>query len=121
MRKRCSNPNRRDYQWYGGKGITVDPEWQRRFSAFIEDMLPTYFPGATLDRKDNSKNYCKDNCKWSTINDQQKNRSNVKQHWLKEAEVRELRNKGLTQEAIGKQLNMSQGRVSDILRGVALK
>ena len=34
MRKRCSNKNAINYERYGGRGITVCPEWQEDFAAF---------------------------------------------------------------------------------------
>jgi hypothetical protein len=35
MRERCLNPNREDYEWYGGRGITICQEWIDSFEAFF--------------------------------------------------------------------------------------
>lgn len=71
MNQRCYNPRCKDYRWYGAKGITVcerwqaGPRWERsRFWNFVEDMYSTYFEEASIDRKDPSGHYCKDNCRW---------------------------------------------------------
>jgi hypothetical protein len=41
---------------------------------FLEDMKSTYFPGAELDRIDNTKGYHKENCRWVTEETQYANR-----------------------------------------------
>lgn len=65
MRSRCNNPNVDMYRYYGGKGIQVCDEWAE-FWVFVDDMYPSFIEGLTLDRIDNNKGYCKENCKWST-------------------------------------------------------
>lgn len=64
MVQRCTNPRNPSFPDYGGRGITIDPEW-RQFSAFLRDMgeRPA---GLQLDRRDNALGYCKDNCRWVT-------------------------------------------------------
>lgn len=74
MRTRCNNPRTSSYKYYGGKGIKVCERWDS-FSAFLEDMSPSYVEGLTLDRIDNLGNYCKDNCKWSTHSEQTSNQN----------------------------------------------
>lgn len=64
MKQRCSNPNLRGFQNYGGRGITVDPRWLN-FQNFIEDMWPSFQEGLSLDRIDNDRGYSKDNCRWT--------------------------------------------------------
>jgi len=73
MVMRCTNPNWINYKDYGGRGIKVCDRW-RKLAAFIEDMEPTFVEGLWLDRKENSGNYCPENCKWSTVLDQQNNK-----------------------------------------------
>lgn len=72
MLTRCQNSNHKTYNNYGGRGITVCERWQN-IENFIEDTYPTYIEGLTLDRKDNSKGYCSENCKWSTKYEQNSN------------------------------------------------
>jgi hypothetical protein len=73
MKSRCQNPNKKQYHDYGGRGITVCPEWKNSFKQFILDMGPRPF-GYLLERRDNDKGYNKDNCKWATRQEQQRNR-----------------------------------------------
>jgi hypothetical protein len=36
MKRRCYEPNRNDFKWYGGKGITVCEEWLNNYEGFKE-------------------------------------------------------------------------------------
>ena len=64
MKQRCMDPNHRAYHNYGGRGITVCPEWQNSFEAFWRDMGPTYKRGLDLDRINNNEGYSATNCRW---------------------------------------------------------
>lgn len=76
MKSRCQNPNEPRYKDYGGRGISVCDRWLK-FENFLEDMgeKPR---GLTLDRKNNDRGYCKENCKWSSKQEQARNRRMVK-------------------------------------------
>ena len=73
MLARCNCPKRDNYKHYGGRGITVCPEWEQDFWRFVIDMgiRPE---GMTLDRTDNNKGYSPENCRWVTKTEQQKNK-----------------------------------------------
>ncbi len=72
---RCLYPKAINYKWYGGRGIKICDKWLK-FEGFYEDMGPTYKEGLTIDRIDSNKDYCKENCKWSTKIEQANNQSN---------------------------------------------
>lgn len=72
MQQRCENPKSRVFKHYGGRGITMDPEW-KMFLNFLRDMGPRPV-GLELDRIDNNKGYSKDNCRWTTREKQIENR-----------------------------------------------
>lgn len=74
MMSRCYDPNSTRFNKYGAKGIKVDSHWFT-FTNFLLDMGERP-ENMTLDRKDNSKGYSKNNCKWSTKKEQANNRSN---------------------------------------------
>ena len=77
MLKRCNQPTFVNYHNYGGRGIKVTARWMGvdGFKNFLEDMGERP-QGLTLDRKDTNGNYESDNCKWSTMKEQQNNRRN---------------------------------------------
>jgi hypothetical protein len=75
MLRRCLSPTSHNYAWYGGRGITVCPEWQGHagYDRFVEDMGEPP-EGLTLERIDNAQGYSKANCKWATMAEQVANR-----------------------------------------------
>ena len=83
MKKRCENPTHYAYKDYGGRGITICDEWEK-FGPFCDWALANgYDPNAsakqcTLDRIDNSKGYSPDNCRWTTMLEQNNNKRNNK-------------------------------------------
>ena len=72
MKKRCLNSNHIKYHLYGGRGITIDSSWMN-FETFLNDMgvRPKEM---TLDRINGALGYNKDNCRWATIQIQNRNR-----------------------------------------------
>lgn len=62
---RCYNPNVAQYSGYGGRGITVCPEWRHSFGEFQKWALTHgYEEGLQIDRRDNNKGYSPDNCRY---------------------------------------------------------
>jgi len=77
MRRRCNSSGATGWGYYGGRGIAVCKEWDD-FNTFYADMGSRPSPDHQIDRKDNDKGYCKENCKWSTRGEQMRNyRRNV--------------------------------------------
>lgn len=80
MKNRCFNPNDRYFQIYGGRGITVCDAWLT-YDGFREWALNSGYDSnaeyrkCTLDRIDNDKIYCPDNCRWVDQRTQDNNRS----------------------------------------------
>lgn len=66
MKARCTNSNRPDYKYYGGRGITYQESWED-FNNFLIDMSDTYKPTLSIDRIDVNGNYTKENCQWITL------------------------------------------------------
>jgi hypothetical protein len=75
MKTRCTNPNRHDYERYGGRGIKICERWLR-FEAFLEDMGEAP-DGTSIDRfPDTNGNYEPGNCRWATLKEQGRNKRN---------------------------------------------
>lgn len=73
MKERCQNPNNSSYGRYGARGISVSEEWLV-FENFFSDMGWRPSPAHSLDRINNSLGYSKENCRWATFTQQNRNR-----------------------------------------------
>lgn len=79
MKRRCNNPNRSNYNRYGGRGIKVCQEWQEDFQAFYDwAMANGYQEDLEIDRIDNDGNYEPSNCRWVTHKENCNNRRTIK-------------------------------------------
>lgn len=87
IKGRCYNKKNKAYMRYGGRGIEVCESWLESFSNFYEDMGNRPSDKHSLDRfPDNDGNYCKENCRWATINEQSRNKRNNR--WFEHGDVR---------------------------------
>lgn len=74
MLARCSNQNRNDYLNYGGRGISVCDWWAASFENFLKDMGNPPSRDHSLDRINVDGNYCAENCRWATSQEQALNK-----------------------------------------------
>lgn len=74
MKTRCYNPNRREYSYYGGRGIRVCERWLNSFENFLADMGRKPTSKHMLGRIENDGNYEPNNCEWQTRSQQMLNR-----------------------------------------------
>nr|DAU46810.1 MAG TPA: homing endonuclease [Caudoviricetes sp.] len=65
---RCYNEDNKDYRFYGAKGISVYQDWLDNPIHFEEWALANgYEDNLTIDRKNETKDYSPDNCRWITM------------------------------------------------------
>lgn len=76
MMTRCFNSSSKDYENYGGRGISVCKLWVDSFSAFLYDMGPRPSPSHSIDRVNNDGDYEAGNCRWVTQKEQSRNKRN---------------------------------------------
>jgi hypothetical protein len=75
MIHRCTNPRNKNWKGYGGRGITVCPEWQNDYLAFLNHVGQRPGPKYSLDRyPNNDGNYEPGNVRWATAKEQMNNR-----------------------------------------------
>ena len=78
MMARCTHTTLKGYPNYGGRGITIFPEWLD-FEQFYKWAIENGYEGKlTLDREDNNGNYEPSNCRFITMKLQQNNRRDSK-------------------------------------------
>lgn len=119
MRARCYKVNGKDFKNYGGKGIKVCSRWDI-FEYFLLDMGPRPFPNSSIERDNNSKDYCLENCKWIAQKDQSFNRlCNVMT--LEKARAMRKISKGKTYRELGELFNCSIPTAYRVVQGISWK
>lgn len=110
-KRRCENPKDAAYKEYGGRGISMSPEWSGSYEQFYADMGPR--PAKhSLDRIDNEKGYSKENCRWATIFVQNRNRRNNVLH--------EFRGEMVTKAEIARALGINPTNVGRFINRAGL-
>ncbi len=71
---RCRAKSGTGFRDYASRGVRVCDRW-RRFENFREDMGECPSDEHTIDRRDNSRGYEPDNCRWATTLEQQRNKT----------------------------------------------
>lgn len=81
MVDRCYNKHNRDYRWYGQKGIAICQDWLEDPLTFEEWALNNgYNDNLTIDRIKPDKNYCPENCRWTTVSENSRRAGKV--NWI---------------------------------------
>lgn len=77
MKYRCNYPTCKGYRNWGGRGITVCPEWESSYETFRDWSLANgWKPGLSIERIGNEFGYSPENCRWIPRGDQNLNKRN---------------------------------------------
>lgn len=74
MRDRCLNPAHTQWKNYGGRGITICPEWITDYETFLAYIGRRPTTKHSLDRIDNETGYQPNNVRWATRTEQALNK-----------------------------------------------
>jgi len=116
MKVRCLVTSDPAYKNYGARGVTLCERWLS-FDNFYEDMGECPH-GLTLDRIDNSAGYYKENCRWATYTDQNRNKRGVK---LSMTAATEIRGDMRSNQEIATEYGVSRRSVALIKNGATWK
>lgn len=116
MKSRCYNKNNPKYHRYGARGIKVCDEWLDIEGFMNWVSISGWKEGLTLDRIDNDKDYCPENCHWVTVQINSKKKSTTKINDDIAKQIRNEENKNLTY--LAKKYNCTEGNIWFILNNV---
>jgi len=74
MKARCTDTERKDFKYYGGRGIKICAPWSHSFESFLEAMGKRPSANYSIERRNNDKDYSPENCYWATQTAQVMNR-----------------------------------------------
>lgn len=116
MHSRCYNVKHNRYKNYGGRGIVVAPRWHN-IALFAEDMAPSWFHGASIERLDVHGDYTPANCVWLPREEQALNRTNTVVSPEAAALARQLyTSQTLTQAQVAAVLGLKRDTIKNYLR-----
>lgn len=76
IKKRCGENAKKSS--YSRRGIKICDRWENSFENFFSDMGKRPSSDYSIDRINNNKGYSPDNCRWTTIDVQSRNKSTNK-------------------------------------------
>ena len=109
MKERCTNSKHKQFKDYGGRGITICPEWTNDYTVFRDWALNNgYKENLTIDRIENDGNYEPNNCQWITRTENNRSRKWNKINMQIANEIRELyKTKKYTMRDLAKKYSIS--------------
>jgi len=108
IKRRCYNKKEKNYKHYGARGVKISQYWLNSYETFLSDMGRKPSPKHSIERIDVNGDYCKENCKWVTIKEQQNNRRN-NVHFI-------LNGERLTKSQVADELNLSYSFVANRIK-----
>lgn len=113
MHQRCYNPKSNGFENYGGKGIKMCNEWRDSFDNFFkwaiengyEEIESDYRDRLAIDRIDNTKDYCPENCRFISISE---NGSRVSEIYQQLHELNKMSSDELVQDYLERKIKLNE-------------
>ncbi len=123
MKQRCLNFKDSHFKDYGGRGITICPEWTDKLNGFINfrnwALNNGYADNLQINRIINDGNYCPKNCEWSTHEENSRNRRNTKLTLSKANIIRKLFKSGdYTKTELARKYNVNRITIHNIINNI---
>ena len=120
IKSRCLNCNCNIYQYYGGRGITICPEWTNKGNGYTNfrdwSLNNGYLDNLEIDRANSNGNYEPSNCRWITHKENLRNQLRGKLTSKIVNEIKDLWNtNNYTQKELAKRYNVDPSHISKIL------
>jgi len=117
MKKRCLKPKSSAWEHYGGRGITICPEWANDYISFRDWSLNNgYTDNLEINRINNNGNYCPENCNFVTRRENVRNQRRVKLTMDKAKEIRILYTSGnYTRKELSIKYNVSIFTIDNVI------
>lgn len=115
--QRCINLNDSHFEDYGGRGITICPEWANDYIEFRDWSLSHgYAEGLQINRIENNGNYEPSNCNFVTSQINNQNQRTTKLSLGIANEIRVKYDSGYyTQQQLAKKYGVNQQQISNII------
>ena len=115
--RKCSNPSAVKY--YINKGVTVCDDWME-FPTFAAWAFANgYADHLTIDRKDSMRGYSPENCRWVTMTENLRSRSDRVLNMEKAEQIRALKTQGKTGPELAAQFGCRKGHIYNVWAGRA--
>jgi hypothetical protein len=86
------------------------------FANFLQDMGPKPGPGYSLGRIDHDLDYEPSNCRWMTLLEQSRTRSNSKLSWEGVQRMRKMHRDGVKIAVIAREMGIAWGLASQVIK-----
>ena len=114
IKRRCYERNNKSYRWYGAKGIQVCKEWLNNPIEFERWAIANgYSDSLTIDRIDATKDYCPENCRWVSPEDNARYKSTTR--------IIEVEGMAMSGKEWAKTLGLSPNRINEFVRKYGLE
>jgi len=120
MRARCLLATHSEFKNYGARGISVCKEWAASFEAFLSWAGSSgYRESLQIDRVNVDGNYCPENCRWATQQENNQNQRRTKLDPVKIKAIRIAKQAGIMNQAqMAKFFGVDPSTISNAIRGV---